>query len=403
MLNKVLLEKIILTDKTLQLIFSGLDVDYAWLENSNKHLPDIIDIKKTDRIFFSLSLDLLDEFNNVNFKLSISSESQRLKYSISSDIQTTKTTKFRLLIENDTLNIITNEKKIKESFVDSIFIKEIKFNKSQKLQQISTAKPIKTIVIGTCFSRSIFRSDSFFNPDYKDYFSVGYTAFHNSFISLMSKPVKDEAYLKMEDLLDNIVFKYIEVEFKKDLFETLGKVSPDIILIDNYIDATRPVIQITDDCFLTYNKYFSESIYKRKFSGLKIFYPGTKEHQELYRKAMEKFRQELKKKNLNSQVILLGGRLAKQKKDKKTGLIESWTDKIAWINKSNFCWDIADSIFLEEIPEASYIDMRQTNWMSDIASPIIGGASPSHYESDYYREIFIDLKKQCFGENKNEL
>ena len=47
--------------------------------------------------------------------------------------------------------------------------------------------------------------------------------------------------------------------------------------------------------------------------------------------------------------------------------------------------------------------MRNTNWMSDIACPIIGGASPSHYESGYYCEIFSHLKKLCFGENQYEL
>lgn len=399
MQNKVFLEKVILTDKTLTLIFSGLNFSYAWLENNNKHLPDIIELKKIDKNRFTHSSDFLETFNGVNFKLSISSEIQRIEYSISQNIQISNTTKFKISINNDTLYVFSSEKDTNESYTTTLITKEIKYNKYQRLQYESVKKPLKTIVIGTCFARSVFKSDSYFNPGYKEFFSVGYTAFHNSFISLMSEPNKDLSFIKIKDLLRKDVFRYIEVEFKKDFFKILDKVKPELIFIDNYIDATRPIIRITDDCFLTYNKYFSESIYKRKFSGLEIVYPGSKEHQELYRNSMYKFHQELKKRNLNSHVILLGGRLSKEKKDMKIGKIEIWSDKLPWITKSNLNWDIVDSIFLEENTETSYIDMRNTKWMSDIASPIIGGASPSHYESEYYREIFAYLKKLCFGEN----
>ena len=54
-------------------------------------------------------------------------------------------------------------------------------------------------------------------------------------------------------------------------------------------------------------------------------------------------------------------------------------------------WDIADNLFLEELPDAIYIDKRLTSWMSDVRSPILGGASPSHYQSGYYKELFHDL------------
>lgn len=399
MQNNVCLEEVILTNETLTLIFSGLDFSYAWLENNNKHLPDILELKKIDRNEFSHTSDFLDTYNNVIFKLSISSNTQRIDYAISSDIKINNTTRFKISVDNDSLNIYSTEKIIEESYSEISIAKEIKYNKYQKTPYMGDEKPLKVLVIGTCFARSVFKSDSFFNPGYKDYFSVGYTAFHNSFISLMSEPNKDKSFEKIEDLLGKDVFKYIEIEFKKDFFKILDEVKPDFIFIDNYIDATRPIIRMTEDCFLTYNKYFSESIYKRKFSGLEIVYPGTEVHQDLYRKSIKKFNQELKKRNLNSHVILLGGRLSKEKKDKQTGLIENWTDKLPWINKSNLNWDIVDSIFLEENTEASYIDMRTTNWMSDIASPIIGGASPSHYESEYYREIFSYLKKIYFGED----
>ena len=65
---------------------------------------------------------------------------------------------------------------------------------------------------------------------------------------------------------------------------------------------------------------------------------------------------------------------------------------MSWINSSNHNWDIADALFIDEMEECQLIDMRNTKWMSDIYSPIIGGASPSHYQSGYYKEIFDKLK-----------
>ena len=54
-------------------------------------------------------------------------------------------------------------------------------------------------------------------------------------------------------------------------------------------------------------------------------------------------------------------------------------------------WDKVDRIFLEEIPNSIYIDKRTTHWKSDVFSPMIGGASPSHYQSGYYKELFNDI------------
>ncbi len=117
------------------------------------------------------------------------------------------------------------------------------------------------------------------------------------------------------------------------------------------------------------------------------------EHQALLRNALLKFRSQLKQAGLEKCIILLSCRLCSKKFDGKTKKTELWTDKMDWIRNSNINWNIADSIFAYEFPESRHIDMRNTKWMSDIYSPIIGGASPSHYQSGYYKEIFDKLKK----------
>ena len=65
-----------------------------------------------------------------------------------------------------------------------------------------------------------------------------------------------------------------------------------------------------------------------------------------------------------------------------------------WILNANKNWDEVDKVFLEEIPHSVYIDKRNTSWKSDVFSPILGGASPSHYQSAYYKELFHDI--MCF-------
>lgn len=67
---------------------------------------------------------------------------------------------------------------------------------------------------------------------------------------------------------------------------------------------------------------------------------------------------------------------------------ERWESKMGWIEKTNRNFDIYDAIFLDYFKNAKYIDMRYTNWISDVNSPIIGGASPSHYQSGFYKELY---------------
>ena len=163
-----------------------------------------------------------------------------------------------------------------------------------------------------------------------------------------------------------------------------------MVVSDLYVDASVPVVHMQGNAYLTYNKYISESIFKRHLSSCEIIYPGTKAHATLFRTSLAAFRRWLKNRHIRD-VVLVGGRLSQHKIDEKTKQIASWEDKASWIAEVNHNWDIADKLFLEELPDAIYLDKRSTSWMSDVHSPILGGASPSHYQSGYYKELFHDL------------
>jgi hypothetical protein len=407
MMDNALIKNIKVLSDTIEIHYECPNVKYAWLENSDKHFPDVVVLDVyPERNYICLDYATLNEIakRGITVKLSISNESNRLKYNFANDFQFSNLViedlKFKLLIneKNEFLFVLAPQNKKEECFeykiYDDLFTNflSIRTSDSNFIKSDSDRIPLDIVVLGTCFSRSIFQSDPYFNPYYKKYFHVSHTFFHNSIISIMSNQIEDNDYLRIHDLNQKDVFKYIEIEFQKNFFDLIDKLKPEYIIMDNYIDANRPLIQISENQYLTYNTYFSKSIYKRKFVKCNIIYPNTKKHEELYRTYIKKFSIELKKRNLDRKYILLGCRLCEAKIDKKSGEITQWENLDYWIKPSNQNWDRMDQIFLEEVPNAAYIDMRKTQWLSDIDCPIKGGASPSHYQSGYYREILEKIK-----------
>lgn len=403
------ISKVIITQNSTEIYFKEDLFKYAWLENIDKHFPDIYELDVSfEKMLISISSDIfrLIRSKGIIVKLSLSNEFDKINYICNIKNITNKIADLKIEIKNyNELSFsfpkINAENSISISHSYPGFELYFKNFQTYNRKKYNLDKcPLKIVVLGTCFARSLFKSDSYFNPDYKQYFKVERTFFHNSLISLMSDKIEDEDYLKVTDLCQDEIFRYIDVEFKKNFFDIIDYINPDLIVMDNYIDANRPLIQISKNQFITYNSYFSKSIYKRKFSGCKKVYPYEENYSELFRNAASKFFRELKIRNLDDKVILLGGRLSEYKLDKKTGKIEKWEKLDSWIRPSNKNWDIMDSIFLEELPKTKYIDMRNTNWKSDIDCTIIkGGASPSHYQTEYYKEIFEKLKSITLKED----
>lgn len=408
------IKKILIENGVVQLFYESTTLIHAWIENVDKHRPDILDFQ-IDYLNQVAKTKLEDIYQlargiSISLKFSFSDNQKKLSYTLKQSPQ-------KIVFNRDVPNLLffINSKKeliihlsLKKQFeFESTFkfagIELDSFLKQQKKEKIARQKVneiINTMIVGTCFTRNIFTSDDYFNPDYKKYFHIAHTAFHNSFLSLMSSPIEETPYQKILDLKEKNVLKFIEIEFKKNFFDIVDEQKPDCIIVDNYIDATRPVIEYKSNCYLTYNKYFSESIFKRFFSMCDIIYPGTQLQETLYRLSIREFAAQIKKRNLLN-VILIGGRLSNRKINTKSGIVEEWTEKSDWIEFTNNNWNRMDQIFLEELPFATYIDMRKTKWLSDVHSPIVGGASPSHYQSEFYKECFAQIKDSVF-EEKNE-
>ena len=377
------------------LVFSyrGEESVEAWVENINKHYPHILSLE-TPVGRHEICIDrqtlcgFLAHFARQRFRLSICNARMRFAYSVADDV--------RVALANDPLIRIED---------NAILFEDVSpFAKTEARQVPSACSfihknkgrceaadrfPVSILDIGSCFSRSIFKSDDYFNPQYKSYFRVNATLFHNSYISLFSNPISFDIS-GIEDLHVGDAGKYVGVEFSKDLDGRLQKGGVDVVVSDLYVDAAIPVVRIQAGAYLTYNKYISESIFKRHLSCCDIIYPGTKEHETLFRRSLVAFHRWLERHHVRD-VVLVGSRLSRYKIDEKTKRIATWEDKASWIEEVNRNWDIADKLFLEELPDTIYLDKRSTLWMSDVCSPILGGASPSHYQSGYYKELFQDL------------
>lgn len=260
----------------------------AWLENTNKHYPHILSLnclpqEHTIILDKTKLLNLLECYPRHSFKLSLCNTAYRLIYTVSDTIREKIVRIPGFSVEDNSIIIISQyvdaERKgsAENKSVEICHLNNPTFKSIEKL-------PVNVLSIGSCFSRSIFRSDPYFNPTYKTFFKVKRTLFHDSFISLFSEPISYD-YSSIEDLIIGDAGKYVGVEFEKNICQIFEDVNCRIIVVDNYIDAAVPVIRFSENGYLTYNKYFSESIFKRYFSSCDVIYPGTEEHAVLYQKA----------------------------------------------------------------------------------------------------------------------
>lgn len=390
--NEVIITKINISENSINIFFEASENIEAWIENKNKHLPDIlyVDVDNENKV---ISVDYCNLCSLVKsalgqvFRLSMCTAKERLKYILSSNIINYCSNDISVSVTEEIL--FSNKNSVSRYCSPYKALMDIKHINKSALDNIDRL-PVETMVIGTCFSRSIFKSDEYFNPDYKKCFIVKKTLFHNSMVSIFSQKIGYD-YSEIVDLTTGDAGKYVGMEFEKNIEDYFINNDFRLVVIDNYIDATTPIIKY-DNSFLTYNKYLSESIFKRYFSSCEIIYPGTEKHLELYRKSIRSLKKMLIKYGI-ANVVLIGGRLSKYKIDEKLNIKYIWEDKMEWILKANKVWDEVDKIFLEEISDSIYIDKRNTAWMSDINSPIFGGASPSHYQSGYYKELFNDISK----------
>lgn len=241
---------------------------------------------------------------------------------------------------------------------------------------------IKIGVIGTCFSRSMFSSGQFFNPGYKELYECTFTQFHSSLFSLTSKPVN----LPVELFSDrNEAEKgFIEREFKKTTYKKLEESKAEYVVIDNYIDASQPILKVDEDTYLTINTYLNNSNYLENHENkMLISRDLTPDFFELWTKKADLFMMELKKIIPENKIILTKANIAEKRytADRKS---TEYYYYISEIKKNNYYWELMDNYIIDNYKEVQILDMTNTKFIGDPDHPL--GNYASHYESGWYKE-----------------
>ena len=212
-ISEILIDDICVKESKLILSYKGEVNFYSWLENYNKHYPDVFNLnvdycEHKIELRYSTIYGFLLSSKGHRVKLSMSNSYSRVSYRISNN--TNNTFWNNILIEfsqNSIVMSVCNASK-NSKYSDEYLEGLIQDNKKY-LYGIS-GFPISTLCIGSCFSRSIFKSTPYFNPNYKKYFSIKSTLFHNSFISLFSEKILFD-YSSIEDLMMGDAGKYVGI------------------------------------------------------------------------------------------------------------------------------------------------------------------------------------------------
>lgn len=260
-----------------------------------------------------------------------------------------------------------------------------------ELKKKKSSNTVKVAVLGSSHTRPMFRSDSYFNPDYKNFYEVVYTQFHSSIISLVGRARKfqNQYYATRKQTVKN----YIKTDFEKTFFEELKQASPDFLIIDIYIDVQMGVIYFGDGSIISYNSYQAESNYvldnlndKPKLST--IF--NDDNYVDDFKRALKKFKEMLLEIIPENKIIIHSFDMSEDYKDNEKNIKNYKQSKGSIVELNEIAVEM--QFLLERtFPKANILDIRDSNYHGGINNPI--GNMPHHFESDYYKELLNKLTK----------
>jgi hypothetical protein len=254
------------------------------------------------------------------------------------------------------------------------------------------ANPVKVAVFGSCYCRSAFNSDKFFNPDYKNYYNCVYTQFHSSVISIMSKPVAlDETKL---DKLNHKQKEFIRCDFDKGFFERLKSAQPDYLLMDFFADASRNLIKVNDGGYISISHILDETpleneLIKRNEDILS--HENNDAYFVIWKEAIDRFIEQIQTIIPQERIILNLGRFTDRYYDSEGNVVHFPKYRQTIVARNNYLWDKLNHYLISKLPKMKIIDLTNKNFIGHYNHPL--GLSPAHYESAYYKEFLNELNQ----------
>lgn len=246
---------------------------------------------------------------------------------------------------------------------------------------------IKIWVIGSCYSRLVFRSFDFYNKDYKRFYNPITTIYHMSIPSIVSDKIpydENEFIGSHQKDLDH----YAKDNFEKNIFERLQEEQPDYVIMDNYGSVTNSLIKTEEGCYIDENFYLKDCEAFRKLDVKNVYNNTSDEFFNIYKDSLEVFKEKFEKVMPLSKIILI--RANPSLKKIENGVVSDWQDSQT-IKTRRYLWNKFDNYFISLMPDVRIIDLRDDKYISE-KSPIQHFQS-NHLNRAYYQDAFAKINE----------
>ncbi|MCY9262136.1 DUF6270 domain-containing protein [Bacillus haynesii] len=254
-------------------------------------------------------------------------------------------------------------------------------------------------VYGSCVTRDNFNSQ--FNTDYKQYFDCVLTQNQASIISTMSRP----NFIKLDH--ENITKheeNIIKTDFENKFLIDIKSIQPDILIFDFFADVHFGYIEISDNQYITNNRwtlpktnYYKLSILdKKKAFNIEGHFEN---YFELWKEKFDLVYSYIKLNCPNTQIILNCARNVHHyfdKNEQRKLLINGGNIKIIDVDYYNKIWNTFDKHVKDTYKDIRTIELFDNkNYNSFENHP--WGKFYVHYTLDYYHDFLEELKRVSFN------
>lgn len=259
--------------------------------------------------------------------------------------------------------------------------------------------PVNLAILGTCYTRGAFNSSPYFNPGYKEKYTITFTQFHSSIPSLMSRPVSFP-----ENFFDDkkpIEKDYLACDFEKLFFDRLSETKADYFLFDLYPDAVRDLVVYDDQHMITGSFYLRNRAFLQSLAGKARFisHDDEKEFLNYWCPAADAFADKIVQFFPQERIVLQKARMINRYFDKHHQ-IKYFDDQLDLVKRSNMYFQFMESYLLHRLPHIHTIDLNHYGYIGRFDHPY--GQSTNHYEPDYYRKLIQELDKIVTGQDQTE-
>lgn len=257
--------------------------------------------------------------------------------------------------------------------------------------------PVNLAILGSCYTRGAFNSSPYFNPGYKDKYTITFTQFHSSIPSLMSRPVSfPDDFFRDKKAIEK---DYLKSDFEKLFFEKLSEAKAEYFLFDLYPDAVRDLVVYDDQHIVTGNFYLRNRPFLQSLTGKARFISHDDEQAFLnyWCPAADAFADAIVRFFPQERIILQKARMINRYYDPNYQ-IKFFSDQLNLVKRSNMYFQFMESYLLHRLPHIHTIDLNRYGYIGRFDHP--DGQSTNHYEPDYYRKLVRELDRIIFEQDQ---